>query len=389
MLFKVNNYKNYGTPYIEFDTVMPIGTTMILIDKLSNTYWGCDVVTAEKQIVYLSEFKLMGGSVAFDVGERESFVLQIVVDFSRCANVLNANSFKATLKAVAKQPAGLATVPDFSQISGCTNTVNLVDAPVFSITKEDVIANGELVQKVTYEYAVIKNSAITTSKWASHSGILIVKPTSDTELPADARLQVKIGDATEIYSLTNGRFIIAIPSAGRDTATLTLLSDMIPNADVIYRFNVSMDASETKVKSTPGAAALGTDVVLIEYSVSRVSKPAIDVSIVGDLPQYTENGITALKFRVATSDLPANYTVRADLYSKNQENGEYRHTTQTIEEIEVGADVINTLELGSFEAQMTQKVGSLSLMLRIEIVDPNGKSVSSIPLYFILVDTRQ
>jgi hypothetical protein len=152
-----------------------------------------------------------------------------------------------------------------------------------------------------------------------------------------------------------------------------------------------MYASETKVRSTPATAALGTDVVLIEYSVSQVSEPAIDVSIVGDLPQYTENdGITALSFKVYTlEDLPANYTVRADLYSKNQENGEYRHTTQTIEEIEVGADVINTLELGSFEAQMTQKVGSLSLMLRIEIVDPNGKSVSSIPLYFILVDTRQ
>ena len=105
--------------------------------------------------------------------------------------------------------------------------------------------------------------------------------------------------------------------------------------------------------------------------------------------QYTENGITALSFKVKTQGLPDNYSVRADLYSKNQENGEYRHTTQTIEEIAVGADVINTLELGSFEAQMTQKVGSLSLMLRIEIVDPNGKSVSSIPLYFILVDTRQ
>jgi hypothetical protein len=385
MLFKVNNYKNYETPYIELDTVMPIGTTMILIDKATSTYWGCDV--GGKSIVYLSEFVLMGGDDAFDVGERESFVLQIVVDFSRCANVLNANSFKATLKAVAKQPAGLATVPDFSQISGCTNTVELVDAPVFSITKEDVIANGELVQKVTYEYAVITSSAITTSKWASHSGILIVKPTSDTELPADARLQVKIGDATEIYSMINGSFIVAIPSAARDTATLTLLSDMIPNETLTYRFNVSMDASETKVKSTPATAALGTDVVLIEYLVSRVSKPAIDVSIVGDLPQYTENGITALSFKVDTLELPDNYSVRADLYSKNQENGEYRHTTQTIEEIDVGSLV--TLELGSFEAQMTQKVGSLSLMLRIEIVDPNGKSVSSIPLYFILVDTRQ
>ena len=385
MLFKVNNYKNYKTPYIEFDTAMPSGTTMILIDKATNSYFACNV--GGKSIVYLSDFKLMGGSVAFDVGERENFVLQIVVDFSRCANVLNSNSFKATLKATPIQPSGLATVPDFSQISGCTNTVNLVNAPTFSIVKDDVVANGELVQKVTYEYALISGNAITESKWDSRGGILIVKPTSETELPADARLQVKIGDATVIYSLTNGRFIVAIPSAGRDTATLTLLSDMIPNADVTYRFEVSMDASETKVKSTPAGIALGTDTVSIEYTVSKVSKPAIDVSIVGDLPQYTENGITALSFKVDTQELPDNYSVRADLYSKNEESGEYRNTTQTIEDIDTSVPV--SLELGSFEAQMTQKVGSLSLMLKVEIVDPNGKSVSSVPLYFILVDTRQ
>jgi len=387
MLFKVNNYKNYETPYIEFDTVMPKGTTMILIDKLSNTYWGWVCGDGGKSIVYLSDFKLMGGSVAFDVGERESFTLALVVDFSRCANTLAGDSFSASLKATPQQPAGLETVPDFDMIVGGTNQINLVDAPEFGLSKDAVVANGELVQKVSYRYASMTSNAVATSKWNAHGGILIVQPTQDTNLPPDARLQVVINNATNIYPLINGRFVVAIPDVGSDTATLTLLSDMIPNETLTYRFNVSMAASETKVKSTPTTAALGTESVLIEYSVSRVSKPAINVSIVGDLPQYTENGITALKFRVATSDLPANYTVRADLYSKNKDNGEYRHTTQTIEDIDV-SDVL-TLELTSFEAGMEQKVGSLSLMLTFEIVDPNGKTLTSVPLYFVIIDTRQ
>ncbi len=385
MLFTVNNYKNYETPYVEFDRAMPIGTTAILIDKTSSTYWSCDV--GGKTIVYLSEFVRMGGTESFDVGAKESFTLALVVDFSRCANTLGGDSFSASLKATPQQPAGLATVPNFDMIVGGTNQINLVDAPEFGLSKDAVVANGELVQKVSYRYAAMTSNAVATSKWNAHGGILIVQPTQDTELPPDARLQVVINNATNIYPLINGRFVVAIPDVGSDTATLTLLSDMIPNETLSYKFDVSMDASATRVKSTPANMALNVAEVRIEYAVSIAVVPALSVELVGELPEYRDGKITPLRFNVQTLGLPANYTVRADLYSKNEDNGEYRHTTQTIEDIDV-SDVL-TLELTSFEAGMEQKVGSLSLMLTFEIVDPNGKTLTSIPLYFVIIDTRQ
>ena len=118
--------------------------------------------------------------------------------------------------------------------------------------------------------------------------------------------------------------------------------------------------------------------------------PAIHATIIDDLPKYDGSGVSDLRFRVYVNvqSLPSNYTVKAVLYGKNT-NGGYTSTTQTKELLILDNQLDCSLGLDSFKEVMSQTVGSLSLMLRIEVLDANGKTVEFVPLYFVLIDDRQ
>ena len=163
---------------------------------------------------------------------------------------------------------------------------------------------------------------------------------------------------------------------------------MMPNEDLQLVFDVQLWVSDTKVKTTPSKKIFTAENIELTYAVGKTVMPAIHATITSDLPKYDGSDVSDLGFRVYVQSLPSNYTVKAVLYGKNT-NGGYTSTTQTMELSILGNQLDCSLDLDSFKEVMSQTVGSLSLMLRIEVLDTNGKVVEFIPLYFVLIDDRQ
>ena len=99
---------------------------------------------------------------------------------------------------------------------------------------------------------------------------------------------------------------------------------------------------------------------------------------------------TPFNFNVSlTEPIQEDWEIRAALYAKNSD-GVYTNTTQKGElTAKSSTEYAGTIGFNSFDQQMSQNKGSLSFMLKIEIVDKTGQVLNSVPLYFVLIDTRQ
>ena len=382
--FKVEHYKHYENPSISFGNALPAKSTIIMIDQSDGSYWSYTTL-ADESSIELSRFVRMGTENGYYVAEgKEQLSLQLIVDFSDCTIPPQNEELNISFSGTPVQQDNLQTVPDLPNVY---SEIKLVDKPTFSINKVGSL-ESEYSQSISYQFGLNSGTNIGASKWEGICCILCIKPTdaTATELPADIRLQVKIGDSTEIYPLVNGKFTVALPSLS-DRASLTLLSDMMPNKDLQLIFNVQLWVSNTMAKTTP-SILLTTENVELTYTVSKTVIPAIHAAIIDELPKYDGSGVSDLYFRVYIQSLPSNYTVKAVLYGKNA-NGGYTSTTQTMTIPIVDNQLDCSLDLNSFKEGMSQTVGSLSLMLRIEVLDTNGKVVEFVPLYFVLIDTRQ
>ena len=385
--FDVEYFKHYSDPSVTFGTALPQGTTIIMKDFSNSSYWSYTVDSEGITSVSLGAFVRMGKKdQSFSIDGRESFTLQFAIDFSNCETTLSADALTTTFSATAVG----ATTPT---ITGAFCTIGLASEPIFKVEGSVAPTQNELTQSLLYHFAYSEEN-VGVSKWENACGILVITPNDPTALPPDARLQVKIGNETVTYSLINGKFMVILPSVGRGTATLTLLSDMLPKQGGSLDFDVELRASATKVKTTPMNEVL-SEKTAIAYEIPVVVKPAIHVAIVGDLPEYRgmdESGqaiFTSLAFTVQVGEnIPDGGKVRAMLYAKNEKGG-YTSTTQEGKLTQAG-DFSYRGEIGfeSFEQEM-KATGSLSLMLSIEILDENEKVIHSVPLYFILIDTRQ
>lgn len=382
--FDIQNYNHYENPSISFSSTIPAGSTVIMVDHSNSSYWSYTERT-DVESVLLIDFVRMGSSnESFVVDNKDSFSLQFIVDFSSCENVPAINSITTSFIATAIQPTGLETVPGVPNGENSVSTVTLVSVPTFSV-QAGAEASGSLTQTLQYSFISSSTNNVGASKWNNTCGILIVTP-DGSALPADARLQVRINDVTDTYPLINGRFIIALPANSSGTASITLLSDMLLNENASYQFKVSLCYSQTGIRTTP-TNVISNEACSLSYTTTKINTPVINAKITGSLPEYSESAISALSFSGVVQDLPENYSVRGVLYSKNKTGG-YTSTTQTIDITVTDGTFATSLDLSSFKDDMSQTNGSLSLMLRVEIVDTNGKIVDFVPLYFVLIDTR-
>lgn len=383
--FTVDNFNYYKEPKIKFGTALPKGSTVIMLDRTDNSYWSYAVGESGASEIALTAFTRMGNNSYYSLTSKDSLNLQFVIDFSDCdESNWSASSLSVNLTATPEQPSSdLKTVPDFPQES---KSVTLAVSPTFSVSVSQ--DKDGLSSSLTYQFAVV-SEGVGTSKWDARRGILCLTPESSTSLPADARLQVKVGDSTAIYPLIDGKFTVSLPTNGSAIAELTLLSDMLPNETVKMEFDVMLYSSETWVGTAPSTTKI-TNPTTVTYSVTETKKYAVCAEIDGALPRYNTDGtITELKFKGSvSSELPENYKVQASLYSKNG-NGEYTDTTVPATVKIDGESLTGSCSFGSLGGDMKNMTGSLSMMLKFELIDPNGSTVDSMPLYFILIDERQ
>lgn len=408
ILFSVQYYEHYSVPTIEFSSALPAGTTVILVDHgVVPSYWSYTASAFVTEIP-LSSFKRMGDEqgVEFAIGNRTSFSLQFVVDFSRCQTPPERGNLRALLTATPQHPEGLDTIPVLPTTGFAVSTITLEDAPVFQISPLE--PSGELIQNIQYKYAAGDNygpdgDSVGISKWDGLRGILLVTPTGTTltNLPPDITMEVKIDEHTENYPLINGRFVVALPADGTGVASMKLLSDMLPEAKNTFEFTVTLVVSATMVKTTPTTLINQTMAGSLEYQIEAVAQGALSAEIRGDLPEYHVAGdqvtIEPIEFKgrysvIGTTD----YTVRAALYIKNNQTGVYTYTSVTTDDKASNHTITladgnysGSLDLNALKDTMSTQVGSLSLMLRVEIVDSSGKVLDKVSLYFVLIDTRE
>ncbi len=398
--FDVKNYEHYSEPAILFGTAVPVGTTIIMVDYTDLSYWRYTVATAVDQVL-LGDFIRMGTqSTKFSCDGKQNFTLQFVVDFSDCAtrieNVTLSTSFVATpvypdalfdIASGVSVDSKIRNVPNVAIVE----EIQFVDTPTFEIGTP---SGTGLTQSLSYQFAYSPIEGAGLSKWDNTCGILVITPKNPAALPADARLQVRIGNSIKTYSLIDKKFTVALLSSGEGEVTITLLSGMLPNQNATFVFDVQLYASATAVKITPKEELLAQ--TSLTYTVTQALKPVVHVSFDGKLPQYLgidEAGkgmFTSFNFNISLREaLPNGWSIRADLYAKNS-NGGYTNTTQEGKLTMITATQYDgTVKFDSFEQQMAQNKGSLSLMIKIEILDQTGQVLNSVPLYFVLVDTRQ
>ncbi len=403
--FDVKNFNHYTNPAIQFSPAIPVGTTIIMVDPTDSSYWS---YTAEAftETLLLSDFVRMGSNQPFVLTDnRKAFVLQFIVDFSNCATTMGGNSivtsFVASSEGMYKANYADVSINHVSEISVLA-TVGLTDVPNFLVDVTNKIVPGEeiLSQTITYQFAYNPDKNVGVSKWNKLCGMLIITPIDGTVLPPDAGLEVKIGDVTNYYSFINGQFVVALPEVGAGNATITLLSKMLPDGAQDFTFSVELYASATKVRTTPDKF-LQVSQNSLKYQT--IVDPTIHVQIEGDLPvcNKADDGvsISSLAFSGYAVNIPENCHLRVLLYAKNA-NGGYTSTTVEMRNEETGLTITpadgngkqtftGVLQLTSFEEEMKQKVGSLSLRLNVEIVDGTGIVVKSVPLHFVLIDARQ
>lgn len=398
--FDVKNYEHYSEPAILFSTAVPVGTTIIMVDYTDLSYWSYTVTSVVDQIL-LRDFIRMGTeNIKFNCDDRESFTLQFVVDFSDCTtrieNVTLSTSFVATPvypDALLGIASGVSVDNKIRNVPNVaiTEEIQLVDEPTFAIGTQ---SDTGLTQSLSYQFAYSPIEGVGISKWDNTCGILVITPQNPEALPADARLQVRIGNSIKTYSLIDGKFTVALLSMGEGEVVITLLSGMLPNQNLTFAFDVQLYASATAVRTTPQGKLLSE--MSLAYTVTKTIKPVIHVSFDGELPEYQgidEAGVgvfTPFNFNVSlTEPIQEDWEIRAALYAKNAD-GVYTNTTQKGElTAKSSTEYAGTIGFNSFDQQMSQNKGSLSFMLKIEIVDKTGQVLNSVPLYFVLIDTRQ
>ena len=401
--FDVKNYNDshYSKPAILFSTAIPTGTTIIMVDYTDLSYWSYTAKAAVDK-VFLSDFIRMGTqSTVFNCEGKQDFTLQFVVDFSDCAEKIDSVTIRTSFEATPQYPEPLF---DASGASGVSDgrVMSVPDLSKFEeiqLVKELTFEVGTpsgtgLTQSLSYQFAYSPIEGVGISKWDNTCGILVITPKNPAALPADARLQVKIANSIKTYSLIDGKFTVALLSSGEGEVTITFLSGMLPNQNATFEFDVQLYVSATAVRTTPKNELLAQTSLV--YTVTQTLKPVVHVSFDGELPQYlgvdeAGKGIfTSFNFHVSLgAPLEEGWEIRAELYAQNPNNG-YTNTTQKGELTKINDKQYDgMLKFDSFEKHMVQNKGSLSLMLKIEILDQTGQVLNSVPLYFVLIDTRQ
>ncbi|MBQ9071035.1 MAG: hypothetical protein IJY23_06805 [Clostridia bacterium] len=392
--FKIGNYKHYGAASLVFSHSLPIGTTVIMIDENDGSYYSYVISSEAASIPISSNFVRMGSNEAYPSfpPESERLNFRFIIDFSRCESYIAASELTASFYAVPIYPSDdVKTVPNLPTGVGAIATVKLVNVPTFDLYVS-LDSTDSLTKNLTCKYAESQNTAAGISRWEARRGILVITPSDLSALPPDTRLRVKITNKTNTYYLSDGKYIIPLTSVGTDDVSITLVSDMIPNENADFVFSVKMFSSYTRATTSPDEEIANLLPITLTYKVSEVPEPELHAELDGALPEYKDGAISKAELKVLLKGLPEGYSVKAVVYVKDKASGRYiaAQTTDLTSYFENSETEISaTLEFNSLLDRMSAEIGSLSIMARVEIIDQNEKTLTYVPVYFILKDTRQ
>ena len=373
--FHVQGYNetDYAYPTLNFGSALPVGTTIIMVDRSSTTnrYYYHNIASATDSIpLTAAEFSTMGGGTAFALGDEME--LQFVVDFSRVTNGGPVGNLTVTLSIDAKSGSHAPTV-------NADVTAALGD-PSFTLQTAALTKEEELTAGVLCGYT----SGGADSKWDYRHTALVVRSVGNTPLPADTRLKVTQGnDSITRAQNENGEFVIPIDTLkpGEHTMILTLDTRLNPAEAVTYGLQVRWVASDSFADAAPMNGKGLTNPLRIELRKAEDAVPSIRI----EAAQLVKNPATSTELKV----LP--YKVHHENMGGNrlfmsveiwdQDKGVYSDTGINLgEEGRIFSEENNPMvEQVSMPANM---FGSGRMNFRVE--DANGKLVTEVYHYFVI-----
>jgi len=370
--FKLENFDSAVYPNLAFafSSALPKGTTLILVDKLEESYWHYEIGTATDKVT-LESFTKMGASGSYIVNST-TLELQLIVDFS---DVDNGNLLSPALLSVDVNMVTSGKTDNGAPDLDASVNVELSDVAQFSATNNtSIVNNSGLVRYVDVTYAYVEGEAV-ASKWNGRGGALVLTSIGSESLPIDAQLKANDGEFVATYLQNSlGQFIVPISIVGKGVVELKLQSDLFPAGQVQYQFKVELYASYSKASSSPvnGELKATIDALVFEKDVSAT--PALKVYEVtqnNGIYKKTDRLIVDIQY----TGMPAQHSITATLMLKNTATGEYSSTgwSKPID------------SAGKFEVGISGENGG-SYCLQISVKIETGETIMIVPFYFVIIN---
>ena len=359
--FEVNYYDPlvYGDLTLSFDQALPVGATVIMIDKTDGSYW---YAHGGSEAIKLTSFKKMGGGdETRPEASGASLKYQFIVDFSDESISQSSLTFelKATVVEEEKEYA-----PDLQEDPGSVSFTSV------SHRMETPVVDGA---SATVEFGYAQGSA-PASKWADREVAIVLTPMANLEKPLPIDVSVKVvqtvGSTTKSTTVTrddDGRFVVPIDPAATKLEII-LQSQMFENAT--YAFQVAAYAADKGCAPSNGISLLGEPINL-DLTTAPRAQNAAKITIDGDKRIYllTETISGNIEIRLAEG-----YTATATLLKKHGADGYV--STGLSQVLSNGSNTLMISNLGSFDEG--------DFCLSVVIRDASNTAVLTVPYYLII-----
>lgn len=356
--FEVNYYDStaYENLTLSFGQALPVGATVILVDKTTDSYsyW---YAQGGSDTIALASFKKMGGGVGAPAETDASLKYQFIVDFSDEKITLDSLTFKLT---ASKKDT---YAPDLQEDPGSVSFTSV------SHRMETTAVDGA---SATVEFGYAQGSA-PASKWADREVAIVLTPAANLEKPLPIDVSVKVvqtvGSTTKSTTVTRddgGRFVVPIDPAATKLEII-LQSQMFETAE--YKFQVEAYAAYKGCAPTNGIS-LSAPSNLVLTTAPRAQNAA-KITIKGDKRIYslTETISGTIEIRLAEG-----YTATATLLKKHGADGYV--STGFSQVLNNGPNPLTISNLGSFNEG--------DFCLSVVIRDASNTAVLTVPYYLII-----
>ena len=251
---------------------LPKNTSVIMMeiaeDNTTTNYWYYKCKGTESNI-NLNQFKRMGGSenYSYTFSGTNSVKLRylFVVNFKNASASTETGNYQLVFGASAVEGAENVSAPMNLEMS---------DKAAYSLSTDTEQASGSDTSQVTVTYSV--NSAENDSSVEGKTMALVLTPTSNTDWPKDAVLQVE-GNENVYHRNLSGDYIIPVGTIASGSLKMTLVSQMFPDTEQRY----AMTAKLYIVKSLKASYPMNGNCVAdanISFEKIALNKPALRIT---------------------------------------------------------------------------------------------------------------
>lgn len=379
----VSNYipDVYTNKRLDFSSNMPVGTSIIILDKLKEntnyTYWYYKV-EQETASISLSDFKKMGTDATNYTNAQGQEQLEEI--FLVLVNFKNSTG-------LSKGPYSLKLVlsgENVEEVNSSELTFNIKNKRTFAVnTSSEKVKYGE---DFTINYTMQASSG-TETIYSGNKISLVLTP--KTNIPEDTCITA---NGTNYYHNSNNQFIIPCSNVMGDDGNITvnINSDMLKHIGDEFEFDVELWVGATSNASSPlmGQKKASTTILVQDEQQSKASLKV--TGITARLIDYNSlNNLQTISFEyridancVATVELQQKIGSAYEIVTDklNSVNG---NTTHNKGVYALTLDSTATNGSADFKLSTQTTIGTYRLVFKI--FNNNGEQILEVPYSFLVI----